>query len=35
VVEWHKKIEPTQKVTIEYEYEVSWEKGIIIHPPLP
>jgi uncharacterized protein (TIGR02231 family) len=35
VVEWHRSIEPNQKATIEYEYEVSWEKGITIQPPLP
>jgi len=35
VVEWHKTIQPNQKITIEYEYEVSWEKGVTVHPPLP
>jgi uncharacterized protein (TIGR02231 family) len=35
VVEWHRSIQPNQKATIEYEYEVSWEKGITIQPPLP
>jgi len=35
VIEWHKTIHPNQKTTIEYEYEVSWEKGITVHPPLP
>jgi len=35
VAEWHKTIQPNQKAMVEYEYEVSWEKGITIHPPLP
>ena len=35
ILEWHKSIQPDEKTTIEYEYEVSWEKGISVHPPLP
>ncbi len=35
VLEWHKTIQPDQKAIIEYEYEISWEKGITVHPPLP
>jgi len=35
ILEWHKSIQPDEKAVIEYEYEVSWEKGITIHPPLP
>jgi uncharacterized protein (TIGR02231 family) len=35
ILEWHKSIQPDEKSIIEYEYEVSWEKGIRISPPLP
>ena len=35
ILEWHKSIQPDDKTIIEYEYEVSWEKGITVHPPLP
>jgi uncharacterized protein (TIGR02231 family) len=35
ILEWHKSIQPDEKTIIEYEYEVSWEKGITVHPPLP
>jgi len=35
ILEWHKSIQPDEKNIIEYEYEVSWEKGITVHPPLP
>ncbi|TFG29645.1 mucoidy inhibitor MuiA family protein [Candidatus Thorarchaeota archaeon] len=35
ILEWHKSIQPDEKTIIEYEYEVSWEKGISVHPPLP
>jgi hypothetical protein len=35
IVEWHKQIQPNQKATIEYDYEVFWEKGITVHPSLP
>jgi uncharacterized protein (TIGR02231 family) len=35
VVEWHKTIQTNQKTAIDYEYEVTWEKGITVHPPLP
>jgi uncharacterized protein (TIGR02231 family) len=35
VIEWHKTVQPNQKATIDYEYEVTWEKGITVHPPLP
>jgi uncharacterized protein (TIGR02231 family) len=35
VIEWHQTIQPNQKATIEYTYDVSWEKGITIHPQLP
>ena len=35
IIEWHKKIESNQKETIEYDYEVSWEKIVTISPPLP
>jgi len=35
ILEWHKSIQPDEKTIIEYDYEVSWEKGITVHPPLP
>lgn len=35
ILEWHKSIQPDEKTIIEYEYEVSWEKGITVQPPLP
>jgi len=35
ILEWHKSIQPDEKTVIEYDYEVSWEKGIMVHPPLP
>lgn len=35
IIEWHRTIQPNQKETIAYEYEVFWEKGVIITPPLP
>jgi len=35
ILEWHKPIQPDEKTIIEYKYEVSWEKGITVHPPLP
>ena len=35
IIEWHKTVEPSQKETIEYNYEVSWDKGVTITPPLP
>ncbi len=35
IIEWHKTIEPNQKETIEYDYEVVWEKGVIVTPQLP
>jgi uncharacterized protein (TIGR02231 family) len=35
VVEWHKTIQPNEKTIIEYAYDVSWEKGITVHPQLP
>ena len=35
ILEWHKSIQPDEKLIIEYDYEVSWEKGITVHPPLP
>lgn len=35
ILEWHKTIQPDEKIIIDYDYEVSWEKGITIHPPLP
>lgn len=35
IIEWHRTIEPDHKDTIEYEYEVSWVKGVTITPSLP
>ncbi|TFG33309.1 mucoidy inhibitor MuiA family protein [Candidatus Thorarchaeota archaeon] len=35
IIEWHKTLQRNQKDTIEYEYEVSWEKGVTVNPPLP
>lgn len=35
ILEWHKSIQPDEKTIIEYDYEISWEKGITVHPPLP
>ncbi|MFW9918903.1 MAG: mucoidy inhibitor MuiA family protein [Candidatus Thorarchaeota archaeon] len=35
VMEWTKKIAPSQKIEILYDYEVYWEKGVTITPPLP
>ena len=35
VLEWHRKIEPNGKVTLEYEYEVEWEKDVTVSPSLP
>jgi len=35
VVEWHREIGSEEKKTINYDYEVLWEKGVNISPPLP
>ncbi|MFX1607188.1 MAG: mucoidy inhibitor MuiA family protein, partial [Promethearchaeota archaeon] len=35
VIEWHRELEPNEKKSIDYEYEVVWEKDITISPPLP
>jgi uncharacterized protein (TIGR02231 family) len=35
VITWETKMTKDQEVTIEYEYEVEWEKGLNIRPPLP
>ncbi|MDF1540516.1 MAG: mucoidy inhibitor MuiA family protein [Candidatus Thorarchaeota archaeon] len=35
VIEWELKVEPQGKISINYEYEVEWEKDIRINPPLP
>ena len=35
VIEWELKIEPQQKIEVNYEYEVEWEKDVTISPPLP
>ncbi len=35
VMHWNKKIEPKEKIEITYDFEVFWEKGVTISPPLP
>ncbi|KXH76656.1 MAG: hypothetical protein AM326_06835 [Candidatus Thorarchaeota archaeon SMTZ-45] len=35
VIEWYKEIEPDEKTSIQYNYEVEWEKGVTISPQLP
>ncbi len=35
VMEWKKNIEPSKKLEILYDFEVLWEKGVTINPPLP
>lgn len=35
VMEWKKMMTPKQKIEILYGYEVLWEKGVTITPPLP
>jgi uncharacterized protein (TIGR02231 family) len=35
IMEWKKKIQPNEKATITYDYEVYWEKDISISPGLP
>ncbi len=35
VMEWKKTMTPSQKLEILYDYEVLWEKGVTISPPLP
>jgi uncharacterized protein (TIGR02231 family) len=35
VLKWKLDIEPTKKRQIDYSYEVLWERGITISPPLP
>ncbi|MFW9963345.1 MAG: mucoidy inhibitor MuiA family protein [Candidatus Sifarchaeia archaeon] len=35
IIEWQREIEPNEKISIEYNYEVLWEKGVTISPPLP
>jgi uncharacterized protein (TIGR02231 family) len=35
VIEWHREIEPNEKKSIDYEYEVVWERDVTINPPLP
>jgi len=35
VMEWLRSIEPSKKDVTEYSFEVFWEKGITISPPLP
>ncbi len=35
VIEWHRSLESNEKKTIEYAYEVLWEKDVTISPSLP
>ena len=35
IITWETKIPSDQEKTIEYSYEVEWEKDLIIRPPLP
>ncbi|MEE8181999.1 MAG: mucoidy inhibitor MuiA family protein [Candidatus Thorarchaeota archaeon] len=35
IMEWHRKIDAGKKAEIEYAFEVQWERGISINPPLP
>ncbi|MGY5874758.1 MAG: mucoidy inhibitor MuiA family protein [Candidatus Thorarchaeota archaeon] len=35
IMEWETSIQPGAKREIEYEYEVQWEKDVIVSPPLP
>lgn len=35
VIEWHRALEPNEKTSVEYNYEVIWEKDVTISPPLP
>ncbi len=35
VMEWHRKVDAGKKAEIEYAFEVQWERGISINPPLP
>lgn len=35
IMEWHRKVDAGKKAEIEYAFEVQWERGISINPPLP
>ncbi|MCK5264331.1 MAG: DUF4139 domain-containing protein, partial [Candidatus Thorarchaeota archaeon] len=35
IITWETKMNPDQELTIEYSYEVEWEKDLMIRPPLP
>ena len=35
VIEWYRELEPNEKKSIVYSYEVEWEKDVTISPPLP
>ncbi len=35
VIEWELKLEPQEKMEVNYGYEVEWEKDVTISPPLP
>lgn len=35
VIEWHRELEPNEKKTIDYSYEVVWDRDVTISPPLP
>ncbi|MBN2229200.1 MAG: mucoidy inhibitor MuiA family protein [Candidatus Thorarchaeota archaeon] len=35
VITWETKLEANQELTIEYGFDVEWEKDLIVRPPLP
>jgi uncharacterized protein (TIGR02231 family) len=35
VLEWEVKIEPQKELRIDYAFEVEWERGLTLRPPLP
>ncbi len=35
VIEWYRELEPNEKKSIVYSYEIEWEKDVTISPPLP
>ncbi|KXH76657.1 MAG: hypothetical protein AM326_06840 [Candidatus Thorarchaeota archaeon SMTZ-45] len=35
VIEWETKIRESAEFNITYSYEVEWERGVVIRPPLP
>ena len=35
IIEWQRELEPNEKKSIEYDYEVVWDRDVTISPPLP